>query len=262
MPIVTHDFPILEYDTAQRGIIMPNRYGGAALPAICIVTFFGDVLTDFVAQSGAQVVHCYRSEMGHFPVYSFAHGGVSLCAVQGVVGSASIAMMTDFLIGCGVKAIIACGGCGALDHIPAGDVILPLSALRDEGASYHYLPPARDIELDAHMISVFRDTLAEHRVPWLECKTWTTDGFYRETPDMITHRKAEGCRVVEMECASIAAVARFRGAAFGQLLYSGDSLADLSCYDERDWMGNRTVRDALFSLSLAAAARIRLVISF
>lgn len=35
-----------------------------------------------------------------------------------------------------------------LEDIPAGDVILPVRALRDEGASYHYLPPARFIELD------------------------------------------------------------------------------------------------------------------
>lgn len=256
MPVITHAFPILEYDPTARGIIMPNRHGGDTLPAVCVMTFFGDVLADFVSQTGAQIAHCYRSEMGHFPVYSFVRNGVSFCAVQGVVGSASIAMMTDFLIGCGVRKIVACGGCGALDDIPAGDVIIPICALRDEGASYHYLPPARDIELDREMISALRDTLAEHHVPWLECKTWTTDGFYRETPDMVTHRKAEGCHIVEMECATIAAVARFRGAAFGQLLYSGDLLADLSCYDERDWTGNRTVRDALFSLALAAAARL------
>jgi uridine phosphorylase len=193
--------------------------------------------------------------MRHFPVYEFEFASVKMCAVQAVVGSASIAMMTDFLIGYGVKKIITCGGCGVLDNIPPGDVLIPVSALRDEGASYHYLPPSREIELDADMISVLKFTLAESGVPFTTCKTWTTDAFYRETPEMVKYRKGEGCNVVEMECAAIAAVARFRGAKFAQLLYSGDILFDLENYDEREWSSN-SAREKLFLLSLSAASRL------
>ena len=77
-----------------------------------------------------------------------------------------------------------------------------------------------------------------------KCKTWTTDGFYRETKGMILYRKEEGCSVVEMECASLTACARFRGVRFGQLLFTADSLANVDLYDEREW-GNASLTRAL-----------------
>ena len=65
--------------------------------------------------------------------------------------------------------------------------------------------------------------------------TWSTDGFYRETPDKISYRIEEGCSVVEMECSALASVAQFRGAIWGLLLFTADSLADIDNYDQRDW---------------------------
>ena len=65
--------------------------------------------------------------------------------------------------------------------------------------------------------------------------TWSTDGFYMETPDKISYRIEEGCSVVEMECSALASVAQFRGAIWGLLLFTADSLADIDNYDQRDW---------------------------
>jgi len=214
------------------------------------MTFFGEVLTDFIGQNGAEEVSRYRSEMGEYPIYKARYKGIALCLVQAVVGSASIAMMADMCIGCGVTKMIACGGCGVLAEIPAGEVIIPVSALRDEGASYHYLPPAREIALNQDVIRVIKETMETCHAPYIEAKTWTTDAFYRETPDMIAYRKEEGCQVVEMECATLAAIAEFRGVSFGQLLYSGDILTDFTNYDERSWTDNLTAREKLFYLSL------------
>ena len=39
--------------------------------------------------------------------------------------------------------------------------------------------------------------------------TWSTDGFYRETPDKISYRIEEGCSVVEMECSALAQLLNF-----------------------------------------------------
>lgn len=255
MPIVKNEFPILEYDTEKNSVIKPNRHNRALLPEICIMTFFSEVLADFIKKHNAVIKNTYKSEMGDFPVYVYEYKGIEMCVIQAVVGSASIAMMTDFLIGYGVKIIIACGGCGVLDNIPAGDVIIPVTALRDEGASYHYLPPSREIQLDIDMISIIKNTLKEHDVPFIESKTWTTDAFYRETPDMIQYRKDEGCQIVEMECATIAAIAQFRNIKFGQLLYSGDILFDVSNYDEREYSSN-SAREKLFILALETAVNL------
>ena len=51
----------------------------------------------------------------------------------------------------------------------------------------------------------------------------------------VAYRKEEGCAVVEMECAALAAVAQLRGVVWGELLFTADSLADLDNYDSRDW---------------------------
>ncbi len=257
MPVIKNTYPVLEYDSEKHGIIKPNPNDGELLPDICVMTFFGDVLKKFIGKNKYGIPGKYVSEMGVFPAYVLKYKGIEICMIQAVVGSASIAMMTEYLIGCGVKNIIACGGCGVLSNIPAGDVIIPVTALRDEGASYHYLPPSRDIRLDTDIIGIIKNTLAEHSVSFRECKTWTTDAFFRETPDMVTYRKEEGCEVVEMECAAIASVARFRGIKFGQLLYSGDILADYNNYDERAWFDNRIAREKLFYLSLEAAVKCK-----
>lgn len=256
MPLYKNDFPILEYDTAKDGIIRPNRKGRSKVPSKCLMTFFGEVLDGFVAKHSAVEINYYGSEMRHFPIYEVEYRGVKISLIQAVVGSASIAMMVDLLISYGVTNLIVCGGCGVLADIPVGDVIIPISALRDEGTSYHYLPPSREITVNPDVVKIIKQTLNELHTPYIEAKTWTTDAFYRETPDMIAYRKEEGCSVVEMECATIAAVAQFRGIRSGQLLYSGDILTDFENYDERGWEENLTAREKLFYLSLEALRRM------
>ena len=61
---------------------------------------------------------------------------------------------------------------------------------------------------------------------------------------MVEYRKSEGCATVEMECAALAACAQKRGAVFGQILYTADSLANVYAHDERDW-GKGSLRKAL-----------------
>lgn len=61
-------------------------------------------------------------------------------------------------------------------------------------------------------------------LPFAEGKTWTTDAFYRETRGKMARRKEQGCLCVEMECASLAAVAQFRGVKFAEFFYVTDNL--------------------------------------
>lgn len=250
MAVTGHPYPIIEHDECPEAIIKADRHGKGPFPGLCLMTYFGEVLDGFVRERRCREIHAYHSEMRDFPVYGLQYKGMDICLVQGLVGAPAAAMMAEFLFAYGVTSLVACGGCGALLDIPPGEVIVPVTAVRDEGTSYHYLPPSREIALDREMTAAITRTLRTCRVPHMECKTWTTDGFYRETPDMVRRRREEGCHVVDMECAALAAVARFRGKAFGQLLYSGDILADVENYDERGWKENLTAREKLFALSL------------
>ena len=267
--IIKNQYPILEYSTDKIAVINPDRVASKAdrdgqgkggfrqFPRLCLVTFFEEVRAGAVERYGGVKIGTYVSEMKDFHVYRLTVDGTEVCAVQAVVASGSIAMMTEMLYGCGVEAIVCCGGCGVLDDIPEGAVIIPVRALRDEGASYKYLPPARFIDLQPEPIERFRKVLSGHGIPYIECATWSTDGFYRETKEMVDYRRAEGCRAVEMECATMAAIAQFRGKAFGQLLYSGDILiGDAEDYDDRDWNQNFSARERLFALALEALCQL------
>jgi uridine phosphorylase len=125
------------------------------------------------------------------------------------------------------------------------------SAIRDEGTSFHYLQPAREVIADERGVKALVKTLESHGVPHLVGKTWTTDAPYRETPDMITRRKEEGCLTVEMESAGMMAVAQFRGVPFGQVLYGGDDLSGAE-WDNREWQSRHDIRENLFWLSAEA----------
>lgn len=108
----------------------------------------------------------------------------------------------------------------------------------------HYLPPSREVEISKAGINAIESALSQKNIPYWEVKTWTTDGFYRETVEMVQYRKEEGCQVVEMECSALAACAKFRKVTWAMLLFSADTLADPHKYQEREW-GKTSISIAL-----------------
>ena len=132
MPITRHQYPILERSSQTSAVINP-RPADAPFPRLCLMTFFREPLARLVEQYKGRVIGTYRSEMRPFEVYTLHDGSRELCAVQAAVGAAASAMLADWLYGKGVETILCCGSCGVLEDIPAGDVILPVRALRDEG---------------------------------------------------------------------------------------------------------------------------------
>jgi uridine phosphorylase len=136
-----------------------------------------------------------------------------------------------------------------VSDVLVGHVVVPTSAVRDEGTSYHYLPPGREAAPSPEGVAAIETALRQHDVPYRLGKTWTTDGLYRETREKTRLRAEEGCLTVEMEAAAFFAVAQFRGVQFAQLLYGGDDLSGE--WDSRDWT-RHTVRERLFWLAAEA----------
>lgn len=176
--------------------------------------------------------------------------GEEICFCQAPCGAAAATQILDFLISYGVKYIIACGSCGALEDIDENEMLIPTEALRDEGTSYHYIEPSRTIKISPIAIEAIKKAAEIWNIKFEECKTWTTDGFYRETKQMVEYRKQEGCTVVDMECSALAACSEFRGAIFGQILFTADILTNPELYDERDW--GKSSFENVFMLSLEA----------
>ena len=227
------DWPILEYDPNPDAILMPRHDGlHIALPEVAVFAFVGELVEDWARERELPLLGVFDTITKDFPIYRYSD---KVCLCQAPLGASAAAQFMDWLIAYGVNRIVSTGSCGVLVDLPENAFILPRRALRDEGTSYHYLPPSRWVELDAGMQARIADALRREGVPFVECDTWTTDGFFRETADRTARRRAEGCGVVEMECAALAACARFRGAAFGQFFFTADSLADADAHDTRGW---------------------------
>jgi uridine phosphorylase len=132
-----------------------------------------------------------------------------------------------------------------------GHLIVPTSAVRDEGTSYHYLPPGREVDASPEAVAAIERVLQDRGRRYLLSKTWTTDAFYRETPAKVQLRKSEGCLTVEMEAAAFFAVAQFRRVPFAQILYGGDDVSGNE-WDHRGWHERASVREVLFWLAAEA----------
>jgi uridine phosphorylase len=141
------------------------------------------------------------------------------------------------------------------DHVDVGHPFIISSAIRDEGVSYHYLPPAREVNAHPQAIQALKTTLDAHQLAYNLAKTWTTDAIYRETIDKRALRVAEGCEIVEMEAAAFFAVAKFRNVTFGQIVYAGD-LVKPEGWDGREWNTRAGTRRLLFNLAVEAVLRL------
>lgn len=253
MSIIKHEIPILEYDPDPSSVITPTHERlGLKLPEKAVFAFLGSQIDRYAKQINAPVIAQFGSITKKYPVYAVEHRGEQICLCQAPVGAAASVQILDWLIGYGVSKVISAGSCGALIDLPENTFLLPTKALRDEGTSYHYLPPARFVELNGHVLSSMKNTLERLGLSCAECVTWSTDGFFRETRAMVEHRTAEGCSVVDMECAALTACAQFRGVEFGQLLFTADTLACMDRYDERNWGKDSLEKALLLSLELAA----------
>jgi uridine phosphorylase len=250
-------FPILEFDPDRQAILNPQKeLLPEGSPDGCVMCFFQDVITPLVEQKRLQIVDSLESEIGSNPIYRMDHNGKSLLVVHPGVGASLAAGFLEEMIAKGVKRFVACGGCGVLDQdIAAGHVLVVESAVRDEGTSYHYLPPAREVSAGLQATRAIEQVLISRMVPYRKVKSWTTDGLYRETVAKRTRRMAEGCVVVEMEASALFAVSQFRNVEFGQLVYGGDLVLP-DAWDHRGWNERINDREALFWLAVEACLGI------
>ena len=125
----------------------------------------------------------------------------------------------------GVDKFIVFGSCGELtSDLKNGAFVIPNEAYRDEGTSYHYLPESDFVKIKSYekLVNIFE----EERIDYEITKVWTTDALYKETVNKVENRLKQGCKVVDMECASIMALAENRKFEAYQFLYKDDTLAN------------------------------------
>ncbi len=152
-----------------------------------------------------------------------------ICLAGPMVGAPYAVMLAETLIAWGARTILFLGWCGAVSKpVEIGDMVLPTSALIDEGTSRHYLPDIRESTPSALLVEQLSeigtsDGLVIHKGP-----VWTTDAPFRETRDKVLACQSQGVLAVEMEASGLFSVGAFRLADVAALLVVSDDLSDLS----------------------------------
>ncbi len=193
-------------------------------PELVIVTYTRRVFNLLLDNHNAvEIARMYTSAV-EIPVYEITQNGKRFATYLSTIGGSVAAALMEEAIAMGGKKFLFFGSCGVLDHdILDGHIAVPTAAWRDEGTSYHYLPPADLIDIPT--APQLMEVLDDLDVPYHSTVTWTTDAIYRETRNTVARRREAGCAVVEMEAASTAAVAQVRDLDFYTFLFGADSLA-------------------------------------
>lgn len=247
-----HEIPLLEFDPERNAIINPHHIMQSRedFPRCAVICFFNDVLNELRQRDKARQIGYLTSEQGPNPILSAEFEGRPVAIVHPGIGAPMAAVVLEEIIALGGQRVVACGGAGVLDpEVAVGHLVVPTSAVRDEGTSYHYLPASREVEPSPEMVAAIERTLRRRNVDYRLAKTWTTDAIYRETRAKVELRRIEGCATVEMEAAALFAVGQFRGVPVGQILYGGDDVSGFGDWDPRGW-DKHSIREQLFWLAV------------
>ncbi len=218
---------MITFDPNKQAIFDPPTLNLDRQVDKAILVFDDEVWEDYIIPNKDLVSFDVKNLKGRvFNTFRYLeHHGQNVLLVYPSTGGPASAGDLELLIASGVNKIVAFGTCGAMDkNIPKNTIILPTSAIREEGVSYHYLEPTDEIAQEQNSINAMKTVFIKKGVDYLAGKVWTTDAVYRETVGKKEAFKSKGCLAVDMELASLLAVAKFRAIKFAQFLITDDNI--------------------------------------
>ena len=215
------------FDTSEPILKLEDFYGekGHILEK-CLVLLSDEIFDYIQSQYELKQVGSIRSSSYNIPIYAFEYKGeligVFLTEVGSVLSAGNIAECAHIT---GATKFVMFGSCGSLEkEITKGKFVIPTEAYRDEGTSYHFMPPSDFVTIkNADKVETIFKKL---NVPYVKGKAWTTDGFLMETVNKVKRRRQEGCIVVEMELSACQAVADYFKLELYDFLQPGDVLIE------------------------------------
>ncbi|HJW49491.1 MAG TPA: nucleoside phosphorylase [Candidatus Limnocylindria bacterium] len=142
------------------------------------------------------------------------------------IGAPAATNLAEELIAWGAKRLVILSLAGGIQpDLAPGSLVVCDRAIRDEGTSYHYLAPARDVAASDELVARISKALDARGLEHVIGATWSTDAPYRETREEATSYQHEGVKAVDMESAGVFAAAQVRGVSAASVLIVGDSLA-------------------------------------
>lgn len=179
------------------------------VPEICVLDPDGDLVRRLCADGRAQ--RCRAWACYHTDLYRFEHAGEAFGIIGCAVGSSFAVLVAEQLFASNCRLIVSITSAGQLQQAGLTPYfILITRALRDEGTSHHYLPPALFSEADPALIAPIMAGVSATPLTVFKGATWTTDAPFRETEAAIDLARRHGALAVEMEAAALYAFARAR----------------------------------------------------
>ena len=228
---------ILDFDLNKKAVIEPGvenlQYKFHETLLFAFVP--DDEIKSFLDKHSHKTLGKFKTVSFRPKVYEVKINNQLITLCQAPVGASASTKFLDWLINYGVKQVLSVGNAGALDNLPENTMFVPQEAIRGEGTSFYYKEPSKIIALDKNFVRRVENEIKNLGFQYEKGTTWTTDGFFRETPNQVLQAKKLGAKTVEMECSALAACAEFRNISFAQILFTADSLADMDNYDKRNW---------------------------
>jgi uridine phosphorylase len=191
-PILDHAIEQPSAFTAKRLIEDLRRIRkvpNGVVPPVCILEFDGD-LTEWA---------CFHTTM-----FAMKLEGVSCGIIARTIGGPYAVLIAEQLQAAGARIIIGLTSAGRLaPNLPLPCLVVATTAVRDEGTSYHYLPPSPEVACPTPVVVHLERELAA--TGWsVRCgKVWTTDAPYRETRAQVKKWASRRALAVEMQTASL-----------------------------------------------------------
>ncbi len=241
-------------DNLLREARRQKSLGMARVPRICLLDPDGDIVRWLVRSRGLEpdpAWACY-----HTKLYTFMHEEIPFGIIGCVVGASFAVLVAEELFASGCELLISVTSAGQI--VPAGEppyFVLIEKALRDEGTSYHYLPPSDFSHIPPALLPILDEAFHHAPVTVHRGATWTTDAPFRETETAIAASRERGILAVEMEAAALYALAEAKGRPIVCLAHVTNQMARSGEDFEKGADGGS--REALQVISLVARAWLK-----
>jgi uridine phosphorylase len=210
VPIITHKDHLSPSVFTPENMLREARRQKSILegtvPIVCILDPDGDIVQNLTSSGLAERNRnwaCYHTSM-----YNFTFEGIEFGIVGNAVGASFAVLVAEEMFACGCELLISMTSAGQI--VSRGSppyFVLIEKALRDEGTSYHYLPPSQFSTINPKLLEGLKGIFEKSQPPVFQGATWTTDAPFRETETAISYCRSEGILGVEMEASALYAFA-------------------------------------------------------
>ena len=209
IPLFKHDLnasTAFSPESVVEAVRVDRHLKAEPIPPVCVLEFDGD-LTDWLVSTGKakpwKSWACFHTAMFSLQVDDFTCG-----IVPRAIGGPYAVLIAEQMRVSGAHVILGLTSAGRVSpSMPLPGLVVVTRAIRDEGTSYHYLPPAETVDAPTKLAQLLESELKNLSLPVLSGVTWTTDAPYRETEKQLSEHAKAGVLAVEMQAASLLAFA-------------------------------------------------------